>query len=129
MVLLVQGILRPEVVERKGSKNEMPIRCSVFFSIFSPFQQPLSGHFGPYLHCSQAPFGTRLAGDILSPCGIAGSGAGSWSIGAEGVCASATVLEPGSLKVTIGTPGAGPRAAPETVLNPTLPFIPPCTAS
>merc|ERR1712082_463673 len=80
-------------------------------------------HLDLYLYCSHKP-----AGNTLNPCGIPGRtgvllGAGSWSMGAEGVCVSATVLEPGSLKVTIGTPEE-PAA-----LNPTFPCSPPCTAS
>ena len=112
---------------KNDSKVQFLVHFLVHFRSISATLYPFVLIF--YLHCSHKP-----AGDTLNPCGIPGRtgvllGAGSWSMGAEGVCVSATVLEPGSLKVTIGTPDTGPRAAPETALNPTLPYSPPCTAS
>ena len=128
VLLLVQGISRTEA-EHAIKMIQGPISCPFSCPFSRHSSNLLSSHLDLYLHCSHKP-----AGDTLNPCGIPGRtgvllGAGSWSMGAEGVCVSATVLEPGSLKVTIGTPDPDPRAAPETALNPTFPCSPPCTAS
>ena len=94
-------------------KNDSKPLCN-FLSSIGPFSATLYQFvLFPYLHCSYNP---GITGVLL--------GAGSWSMGAEGiaVCAIATVREPGCSKVITGTPVA-PAA-----LNPTFPCIPSCTA-